>query len=101
MRPCKTYPGVRTRYDDVDLVIIRETTEDIYAGIEFEQGTPEAEELIAWLEAHGEQAAAAGLGDLDQADLDHRHAPGLRVRLRLRRAAWAGARSPPCTRRTS
>jgi isocitrate dehydrogenase (NAD+) len=55
VRPCKTYPGVRSRYDDVDLQIIRETTEDIYAGIEFEQGTPEAEELIAWLEAHGER----------------------------------------------
>jgi isocitrate dehydrogenase (NAD+) len=55
VRPCKTYPGVRTRYDDVDLEIIRETTEDIYAGIEFEQGTPEAEELIAWLESHGER----------------------------------------------
>jgi isocitrate dehydrogenase (NAD+) len=53
VRPCKTYPGVRTRYDDVDLVIVRETTEDIYAGIEFEQGTEEAEELIAWLVSHG------------------------------------------------
>ncbi|HEY4346885.1 MAG TPA: isocitrate/isopropylmalate family dehydrogenase, partial [Gaiellaceae bacterium] len=53
VRPCKTYAGVRTRYDDVDLVIVRETTEDIYAGIEFEQGTPEAEELIAWLASHG------------------------------------------------
>jgi len=55
VRPCKTYPGVRTRYEDVDLVIIRETTEDIYAGIEFEQGTAGAEELTAWLEAHGER----------------------------------------------
>ncbi len=54
VRPCKTYPGVRTRYENVDLVIIRETTEDIYAGVEFEQGTPAAEELIAWLESHGE-----------------------------------------------
>jgi isocitrate dehydrogenase (NAD+) len=53
IRPCKTYPGVRTRYDDVDLVIVRETTEDIYAGIEFEEGTPDAGELIGWLEAHG------------------------------------------------
>jgi isocitrate dehydrogenase (NAD+) len=53
VRPCKTYPGVRTRYDDIDLVIIRETTEDTYAGIEFEQGTEEAEELIAWLASHG------------------------------------------------
>ena len=55
VRPCKTYEGVRTRYDDVDLVIVRETTEDIYAGIEFEQGSPDAEELIAWLAAHGER----------------------------------------------
>ncbi len=55
VRPCKTYPGVRTRYDDVDLVIVRETTEDIYAGIEFEQGTDDCEELIAWLYDHGEQ----------------------------------------------
>ncbi len=55
VRPCKTYPGVRTRYDNVDLVIIRETTEDIYAGIEFEQGSAATEELIAWLEDHGER----------------------------------------------
>jgi isocitrate dehydrogenase (NAD+) len=55
VRPCKTYEGVRTRYDDVDLVIVRETTEDIYAGIEFEQGSEDAEELIAWLAAHGEK----------------------------------------------
>jgi isocitrate dehydrogenase (NAD+) len=55
VRPCKTYPGVRTRYEDIDLVIVRETTEDIYAGIEFEEGTPAALELAAWLEAHGEK----------------------------------------------
>jgi isocitrate dehydrogenase (NAD+) len=55
VRPCKTYEGVRTRYEDVDLVIVRETTEDTYAGIEFEQGTPEAEQLRGWLEDHGER----------------------------------------------
>jgi isocitrate dehydrogenase (NAD+) len=53
VRPCKTYPGVRTRFDDIDLIIVRENTEDLYAGIEYEQGTPEAEELIGWIEAHG------------------------------------------------
>jgi isocitrate dehydrogenase (NAD+) len=53
VRPCKTYPGVRTRFDDVDLIIVRENTEDLYAGIEYEQGTPEAEELIGWIESHG------------------------------------------------
>jgi isocitrate dehydrogenase (NAD+) len=53
VRPCKTYPGVRTRFDDVDLIVVRENTEDLYAGIEYEQGTPEVEELIQWIEAHG------------------------------------------------
>jgi isocitrate dehydrogenase (NAD+) len=49
VRPCKSYPGVRSRYEDVDLVIVREATEDLYAGIEFEQGSPEALELIDWV----------------------------------------------------
>src|SRR5437016_14135373 len=53
VRPCKTYPGVRTRFDDVDLVIVRENTEDLYAGIEYEEGTPDAEELIRWIESKG------------------------------------------------
>ncbi|MDE3025121.1 MAG: isocitrate/isopropylmalate dehydrogenase family protein, partial [Acidobacteriota bacterium] len=53
VRPCKSYPGVRSRFQDVDLIIIRENTEDLYAGIEYEQGTPDAEELIRWIEAHG------------------------------------------------
>jgi isocitrate dehydrogenase (NAD+) len=53
VRPCKSYPGVRSRYENVDLVIVRETTEDIYAGIEFEEGTAEAVELTEWLESHG------------------------------------------------
>src|SRR6185312_14797590 len=55
VRPCKTYPGVRSRYEDVDIVIVRETTEDIYAGIEYEVGTPDANELTEWLRAHGGQ----------------------------------------------
>jgi isocitrate dehydrogenase (NAD+) len=53
VRPCKSYPGVRSRFDDVDLVVVRENTEDLYAGIEYEEGTPEARELIEWLEGHG------------------------------------------------
>jgi isocitrate dehydrogenase (NAD+) len=53
VRPCKTYEGVRTRFDDVDLVIVRENTEDLYAGIEYEQGTAETEELLAWIESKG------------------------------------------------
>ncbi|HXV95261.1 MAG TPA: isocitrate/isopropylmalate dehydrogenase family protein [Gaiellaceae bacterium] len=53
VRPCKSYPGVRSRYDTVDLVVIRENTEDLYAGIELEEGTEEALELIDWVERHG------------------------------------------------
>src|ERR687887_336984 len=46
LRPCKWYKGVRTRYENVDIVVVRENHEDLYAGIEFEQGTPEALKLI-------------------------------------------------------
>jgi isocitrate dehydrogenase (NAD+) len=53
VRPCKTYEGVRTRFEDVDLVIVRENTEDLYAGIEYEQGQPETVELIEWIESKG------------------------------------------------
>jgi isocitrate dehydrogenase (NAD+) len=46
LRPCKSYKGVMTtRYEDVDLVIVRENTEDLYIGIEFAKGTPEAAQL--------------------------------------------------------
>jgi isocitrate dehydrogenase (NAD+) len=57
VRPCKTYPGVRTRFEDVDLVIVRENTEDLYAGIEYEQGSDDALELIAWITSHGGKLA--------------------------------------------
>jgi len=40
VRPCKSYPGVRSKYENIDLVVIRENTEDLYAGIEFEVGSP-------------------------------------------------------------
>jgi isocitrate dehydrogenase (NAD+) len=39
LRPCKSYPGVRSRYTDINLVVVRENTEDLYAGIEFQRGT--------------------------------------------------------------
>ena len=57
VRPCKTYPGVRTRFDEVDLIIVRENTEDLYAGIEYEEGSAEARELIEWINAHGDRLA--------------------------------------------
>ena len=53
IRPCKAYAGVRTRFPETDIVIVRENTEDLYAGIEFEKGTPENAELRAELEKLG------------------------------------------------
>src|SRR5207237_534567 len=49
LRPCRLYRGVRSRYDNVDVVIVRENTEDLYAGIEFEQGQADTKELIGFL----------------------------------------------------
>jgi isocitrate dehydrogenase (NAD+) len=46
LRPAKTYQGLRSRYDNIDLVIIRENTEDLYAGIEFQRNTTEYEEIL-------------------------------------------------------
>ncbi len=46
VRPCKSYEGVRSRYNNIDLVLVRENTEDLYAGIEFEKGKPETQKLI-------------------------------------------------------
>ena len=51
LRPCRRYAGVPTLYDQVDLLVVRENTEDTYTGIEFAVGTPEAEELIGFVEA--------------------------------------------------
>src|SRR5262245_17993454 len=50
LRPCKTYPGVRSRYTGVDLVVFRENTEDLYAGIEFEKGSVSAHRIGAAIE---------------------------------------------------
>ncbi len=46
LRPCKSYKGVRSRYDNVDIVIVRENTEDLYAGVEFDPGTPDCKKVI-------------------------------------------------------
>lgn len=49
LRPCKSYKGVRSRYENIDLVIVRENTEDLYAGIEFEVGKDETKKVIDML----------------------------------------------------
>jgi isocitrate dehydrogenase (NAD+) len=53
IRPCKAYEGVRTRYPETDIIIVRENTEDLYAGIEFEQGTEENRRLREFLAGVG------------------------------------------------
>jgi len=55
VRPCKSYKGVRSKYNDIDLVIVRENTEDLYAGVEFEKGKDETAELIDWLNKHNKK----------------------------------------------
>ena len=50
VRPCRHYPGVPSLYEDVDLVVVRENTEDVYTGVEFEVGTVEVKQLIAFIE---------------------------------------------------
>lgn len=51
IRPCKHYPGVRSYFSElgVDIVIVRENTEDLYAGVEFEAGKPETGRLIEFI----------------------------------------------------
>jgi isocitrate dehydrogenase (NAD+) len=46
VRPCKTYKGAKTRYDNIDLVIFRENTEDLYAGIEYQKDSEGAKAII-------------------------------------------------------
>src|SRR5215218_7459383 len=51
IRPCKAYEGVRTRFPETDIVIVRENTEDLYAGIEFEKDSEQAEKLREFIAA--------------------------------------------------
>jgi len=62
LRPCRLYPGVRSRYEGVDVVVVRELTEDSYTGIEFEQGAPPTAELIGFIERTTGKAIRADSG---------------------------------------
>ncbi len=50
LRPCKSYAGTPTFFNDVDIVIVRENTEDLYAGIEFEEGKEDTARIIELVE---------------------------------------------------
>lgn len=55
IRPCKTYEGVRSNFKNIDLVVVRENTEDLYAGIEFKKDSKEAKEVIDFINARSEK----------------------------------------------
>ncbi len=61
LRPCKHYPGVRTRFENVDLVVVRENTEDLYAGVEFEEGSAEARQIVGLAEGRIREEAAISI----------------------------------------
>lgn len=54
IRPCKLFPGVPSRFEEIDIVVVRENTEDLYEGIEFEKGSRQIEKLRGFLKyRHG------------------------------------------------
>ena len=93
LRPCKTYPGVRTRFDNVDITIVRENTEDLYAGIEYESGTPGRRRGHRLPQRPAEEADPAQVRHLDQADQRVRLGADHPLRLRVRDAAPAASGS--------
>lgn len=62
VRPVISIPGAGGRYEDVDLVVVRENTEDLYAGIEFAKGTPEARRLVEFCAEQGAGVIRADSG---------------------------------------
>ncbi len=62
LRPCKSFKGAKTRYADIDLVIVRENTEDLYAGIEFQKSLPETARLIDFVKEAGGKLISADSG---------------------------------------
>jgi len=60
LRPCKSYPGIETPYQGVDIVVVRENTEDLYAGIEFDIDKPDTKAL--------QQFVAKSTGDIIRED---------------------------------
>jgi isocitrate dehydrogenase (NAD+) len=59
LRPGRTMAGVQSTFDDIDLVVVRENMEDLYAGVEFDTGTPEAQEVISFVNERSSKPIAA------------------------------------------
>ncbi len=106
VRPCKYYPGVRTFFSQVpvDLVIVRENTEDLYAGIEFEAGQPQSRELVEFINSISPQRPsrpAAPKRGFRSSRLASRAPSASCVTPSSTPGITAARRSPRCTKRTS
>ena len=101
MRPCKSYEGVRSRYEDVDLVIVRENTEDLYAGIEFEKGTDELRRAARQIQKLSGAQIREDAGISIKPISDRGHAPRRHSSPSTTPAQRDAARSRPSTRPTS
>ena len=62
LRPAKSYPGVKSYFKDIDLVVVRENSEDLYTGIEFEEGKPETQRIIKDIEKYSKKVIHVGSG---------------------------------------
>lgn len=71
VRPIRSWAGVAAPLGPVDIVVIREVTEDLYAGIEFAPGGPDTRRLIQWLSSCGKPVPAAESGITVKAISDH------------------------------
>mgnify|MGYP000087351590 CR=1 FL=1 len=100
VRPCLSLPGDGSRYHDVDLVIFRENTEDLYAGIEFDPGAPEVAALAGLVDQAGLRPFRQTRPSRSSRFPRRARAPSPRRRLSMPSAA-AGARSRQSIRRTS
>lgn len=84
LRPCKSYKGViTTPYRDVDLVIVRENTEDLYIGIEFAKDSPEAVQLYDLIKKSFKDPLRKDARLQHQDHLRIWHPPHRQIRLRL------------------
>ena len=102
LRPCKTYPGVRSRYESVDVVIVRENTEDLYAGIEFsvrKRRRAPRDRDAERAAAEADRASRAGISIKPISPEALRADRPLRLRVRARRTA--ARRCTASRRRTS
>ena len=62
LRPCVSFKGARSRFENLDLVIVRENTEDLYAGIEYEKGSPEVADLRSFIKERSGKELSPNVG---------------------------------------